>query len=73
MILAMRFCHFEKAGRIDQPFLFHRVRKHIEEEGWLGGYIGTAIDLSKYANLNVEYMQTSDGWAVAGGVVWRCK
>lgn len=45
--------------------------KPIKEEGWLGGYIGAAIDLAPNANLTVEYMLTDDAWAVAGGVCWK--
>jgi len=51
----------------------YRLRKPIEETDWWGGYLGTAIDLSKNSYLNVEGMVTQAGWAVAGGVMWRCK
>jgi hypothetical protein len=48
-------------------------RKPIEEEAFWGAYLGTAIEMGKNAHLNIEGMASAEGWAVAGGVVWRCK
>ena len=48
-------------------------RKPIEEEAFWGAYIGTAVEMGKNASLNIEGMASAEGWAVAGGVVWRCK
>jgi hypothetical protein len=50
-----------------------KPRKPIEEEGFWGGYLGAAIDLSKNACLNVEGSLVENGWSVATGVIWRCK
>jgi len=49
-------------------------RKPIEEETYWGGYLGILAEMGKNANLNIEGMMLADGgWAVAGGVMWRCK
>ena len=51
----------------------YKPRKPIEEEDFWGGYLGAAIDLSKNSSLNVEGSLMENGWAVAAGVMWRCK
>lgn len=51
----------------------YRNRKTYESEDYWGGYLGTAIELSKNSCLNVEGMLTREGWAAGGGVMWRCK
>lgn len=46
-------------------------RKSIEEESWLGGYVGTELDLAQNTNVTVEGQFTADGWAVAAGIVFK--
>jgi hypothetical protein len=57
-------------GKLEDKFDSGTARKPIEEEAWLGGYVGTAIELAENSHLTAEYMLTADGWAVAGGVCW---
>jgi hypothetical protein len=46
-------------------------RKPIEDQGWLGAYIGTELNLNEATLANFEYMLTADGWGVTGGIAWR--
>lgn len=48
----------------------YTLRKPIEEEACIGGYIGTMIELAENTSLTAEYMLITDGWALAGGVCW---
>jgi hypothetical protein len=43
----------------------------IEERSSIGAYIGTRIGLAENSAFTVEYQQTGDAWAVAGGICWR--
>jgi hypothetical protein len=45
--------------------------KPIEQESWLGAYIGAAIELSSNTQFTVEYQYTADAYAVAGGLCWK--
>jgi len=58
-------------GRWQDEIEDYKPRKPIEEENWLGGYIGTEIDLAQNTNFTVEGQFTVDGWAVAGGIVFK--
>jgi hypothetical protein len=51
----------------------YRNRKTYESQDYWGGYLGTAIEISKNSCFNVEGMLTREGWAVGAGVMWRCK
>lgn len=51
----------------------YRNRKTYESQDYWGGYLGTAIELSKSSCLNVEGMLTQEGWALAGGLTFLTK
>lgn len=59
------------SGRWSDNWDGDKHRKPIEEEGWLGGYLGTEINLAQNTNLNVEGQLTSDGYAIAAGLVFK--
>ena len=43
----------------------------LEEQTFLGVYVGTLIELSETTDLSVEYQKTADAWALAGGITFR--
>jgi hypothetical protein len=46
-------------------------RKPVEQEGWLGGYLGAELNLAQNTNVTVEGQLTSDGYAIAAGLVFK--
>jgi hypothetical protein len=47
------------------------LEKPLEEKNNFGGYIGTCIKLAENTSFNVEYQDTGDAWAFAGGITFR--
>jgi hypothetical protein len=63
------FLHYVRGGIKDRPWS-GVTPKPIEEEGWLGGYVGAQVDLCPNCALNAEYMKTDNADAIAIGLVW---
>lgn len=64
------FLHIVDGTYIDRQNWSNRYNlyKSIEEESILGVYIGAQVALAANTTLNVEYQDTGDAWALAGGV-----
>ena len=46
-------------------------RYSVEEENWVGGYIGAQLDVAQNCVFNMEWLQTADDMAVAAGLIFR--
>lgn len=47
------------------------VYKTIEQKTEFGGYVGLCVDLNANTIINIEYQDTGDAWAIAGGITFR--
>jgi len=58
-------------GTLEQQRDSSRTRHSIEEESWLGGYIGTSIDVGQNCCVNVDGMFTRDATGLVVALVYR--
>ncbi len=40
----------------------------LEQKAELGGYVGAQVDIAANTTLNIEYQDTTEAWALAGGI-----
>ena len=65
------FLHIIDGSYIDKQSDGDVLTKSIEEESTFGGYIGALIKISENTNLSIEYQDTGDASALAGGITIR--
>jgi len=64
------FLHFIRGYAEDRQF--DDVGRHpIQEDGWLGGYVGVQVGVAPNCTVNGEWMQTAEAQGFAAGFVWR--
>jgi len=63
------FLHFVR-GRWSDNIWDDQIRKAIDEDSQIGGYVGGNIDVSENLCFNIEYMMTGDAYAIAAAITW---
>jgi hypothetical protein len=64
------FFHFVR-GTVQDCKYGDILRHAMEEDSWLGGYVGVGLELAQNCSANVEWMQTPDDYALGAGLVFK--
>jgi len=59
------------SGKFEEYHWGDKPRKPINEESWLGAYVGAQCELAPNCLLNIEWIQTQDGRGAAAGLIFR--